>query len=219
MSGRKSGLATEPPQMVRFPVSRAGRALLWLLIITFATIPAAAASQQRYALDQRFGSITFSVKHLGLFSSHGEFRRFTAHLVLDGAHPERTKINVDVDADSVDMAWQAGEDMLRSSEFLDVQNHPAVRFTSTSVASVSPDHYVVRGVIRIRGVAQPMVLSAQLTGRHEDAAHQKELADFVVTGSLRRSAFGMIADEGFISDRVKLVITARVELGPAPREG
>ena len=218
MRGRKSGPADNAQPAWRFLPAGIGPALLLLLISIFVT-PSGAAAQQHYALDQRFGSITFSVSHLGLFSSEGEFRRFTAKLVLDDAHPERTRINVTVDARSVDMAWQAGEDMLRSSEFLDVQRYPAVRFTSTSVASVSPGHYLVHGVVRIRGVARPMVLAARLTGRHRDPAQRMELADFVVTGSLQRSAFGMTADEDFISDRVKLVITARVELGLPPREG
>ena len=164
-------------------------------------------------LDQRFGTIAFSVSHLGLFSSAGEFRRFAAHLVLDGAHPERTQINVEVEAGSVQMSWGEAADMLRSDDFLNVRRYPAMRFTSTSVASVAPDRYVIHGMLQMRGVTRPLTLAARLTGRHTDPVRHDQQADFVVSGSLRRSAFGMTSDEGIISDRVTLKITAHLDLG------
>jgi polyisoprenoid-binding protein YceI len=174
---------------------------------------APACSEELYSLDQRFGGIAFSVSHLGLFSSQGQFRRFGASLLLDARHPERTRISVDVDATSVDMPWQEGTAMVRSPDFFDVQRYPKVRFTSTSVETVAPDRYVVRGRIEIRGVTQPLVLHARMVGRHPDPARGAEVADFVVTGTLRRSAFGMTADRAFISDKVDITISARIQLG------
>ena len=71
------------------------------------------------SLDERFGAIAFSVSHLGLFSSRGEFRRLDARLALDASHPERTRISV-----VVDTPWQEAAEMLRGPGFLDVQRHP-----------------------------------------------------------------------------------------------
>lgn len=167
---------------------------------------------QSYTLDQRFGSIRFSVGHLGLFSSEGEFRRFEAHLQLDTAHPEKTRIEVDVKATSVDMSWPEGADMLRSADFFDVQRFPDLRFNSTEVVPVANDRYVLRGRLEMRGVTQPLTLMARLVQQHVDAAHREQLADFVVTGALSRSEFGMTADRTFISDRVGIVITAHLKL-------
>ena len=165
-----------------------------------------------YALDQRFGSIRFSVSHLGLFSSDGEFRRFKANLILDPTHPERTRIVVDVDADSVDMPWQAAADMLRSPDFFDVQRYPAMRFSSTDVQPLANGSYLLRGVLAMRGVTQPISLMARLVAENKGRGSNTDLEDFIVTGALRRSAFGMTTDETFISDQVKLVITAHLIL-------
>ena len=52
-----------------------------------------------------------------------------------------------------------------------------------------------------------------MVGRHPDPARGAEVADFVVTGTLRRSAFGMTADRAFISDKVDITISARIQLG------
>jgi polyisoprenoid-binding protein YceI len=72
-------------------------------MIIFLTVGSARA-EESYSIDQTFGSIAFSVRHLGLFSSQGQFRRFGGTLLLDAHHPEWTKISVDVDATSADMS-------------------------------------------------------------------------------------------------------------------
>jgi len=165
-----------------------------------------------YSLDQHFGSIGFSVGTWGLFSSSGQFRRFTARLVLDPDHPERTRISVTVDATSVDMAWQQAATMVRSAEFFDVQRYPQIDFASTSVAEVAPGRFVLRGRLQLRGVTRPLDLDARLVGEHRDSAARNEVADFVVTGTLRRSEFGMKAEDVLISDRVRITINARIRL-------
>ncbi len=167
-----------------------------------------------YALDQRFASIEFSVDNIGLFTSEGQFKRFQSSLTIDEAHPERSQIDVDVDAGSVDMFWEEGVAMLRSPEYFDVQHFPDVRFKSSAIEPVSPDRYIIHGVLEIRRILQPCVLEAKMVGRHFDAARHIEIADFIASGELKRSIFGMVADRGFISDVVKLKITAHIQLTP-----
>lgn len=183
------------------------------LIAILAASPAWSA--ERYSLDQKVASIAFSVSHLGLFSSQGRFRRFDASLLLDIRHPERTRVSVAVDAASVDMPWQEGAAMLRSTDFFDVRQYPWIRFTSTSVEAVAPDRYVVRGRLALRGVTQPLVLHATLA----DPDQQAGVADFVATGTLQRSAFGMTADAPLISDTVRITIDARIRLAGTVHAG
>jgi polyisoprenoid-binding protein YceI len=80
---------------------------------------------------------------------------------------------------------------------------------------MSPNHYLIRGRLEIRGITQPQELDATLVGRHADAALHAEVADFVITGKLKRSMFGMTADGIFISDTVNILIRAHLKLGDA----
>jgi polyisoprenoid-binding protein YceI len=48
-----------------------------------------------------------------------------------------------------------------------------------------------------------------------DQARGVEVADFVVRGEVRRSAFGMVADRPMLSDTVKLDIRIHLEVGLA----
>lgn len=196
-------------------LGRPHRLLLLLLPLAglFASVPADAGL--KYAIDTRTGSIDFAVGHLGLFTSHGQFRHFDAALIIDQAHPDQTQIDVAVDAASVDMPWQEGADMLRSAAFFDVVHHPDLHFRSTSVAALAPDRYVVSGLLEIRGVTQPIILEARLTGRENDAGGAPVSADFVVSGRLSRAAFGMVSEQTFISDTVVITIHARVALAHA----
>ena len=184
----------------------------WLALALSAVGCGSAGAAGLYSLDQHVGSIAFSVGHLGLFSSHGEFRRFTATLALDRVHPERTTIAVDVDARSIDMAWQDAASKLRSPAYFDVRDYPDVRFTSVSVAPDGPDSYAISGRVEIRGVTRPLTLEAKLVGRRMVGGRDSRTADFVVTGHLKRSAFGMTADPLFISDNVDITIDAHIAL-------
>lgn len=176
-----------------------------------------AEAESNYTLDQRFGSIEFAVDNAGLFTAEGQFKRFRSDLTIDEAHPERTRIAVDVDAGSVDMFWPQGVTMLRSPDYFDVAKFPDVRFKSTKVVALTADHYVIQGDLEIRSIQQPFVLDARMVDRHMDPAGKMEIADFVVSGTLKRSQFGMLADQGFVSDSVKLKITAHILLNPADR--
>jgi len=105
--------------------------------------------------------------------------------------------------------------LLRSEAYFDTAHHPTARFASTSIQVLSPTHYIIHGTLRIRGVTQPQDLDATLRDRRVDQARGVEVADFVVRGEVRRSAFGMVADRPILSDTVKLDIRIHLEVGLA----
>jgi polyisoprenoid-binding protein YceI len=196
-------------------VTHLRRALpLLALAVLASALPVRAADL--YTIDRRSGRIEFTVSHLGLFSSHGEFTRFDSRLTIDRAHPERTKVAVVIHVDSVSMPWANAADLLRSAEFFDAARYPDARFASTEVIPVSADHYTVRGTLELHGVTRPIELDAGLVDRHFDPASKYEVADFVVHGHIERSAFGITAEPTFISDRVDLNILARLILVEPP---
>jgi polyisoprenoid-binding protein YceI len=214
MSGRKFSHWAERERGLAKRATRGlpSRRIFLALPMAACLVAGRAYAEESYAIDQSFGSIVFSVSHLGMFSSEGQFRRFRGTILLDANHPEWTRISVDVDSASADMSSQEETAMLQSADFFDVQKYPDVHFRSTSVEPAGPNRYLVRGQIEIRGITQPLVLDAKLTGQHQDPARGAEVATFVVTGTLQRSAFGMTADRAFISDKVGITINARVQL-------
>ncbi|HET6806948.1 MAG TPA: YceI family protein [Frateuria sp.] len=178
-----------------------------LATLLLATRPSSAADSL-YVIDPRYGSIEFSVSHMGLFTSHGWFRHFEATLLVNPDRPDHTYVAADADVDSLDMPWHEASAMLRSPDFLDAARFPRIRFRSTGVSQTVPDHYLVRGTLEMRGVQRPLTLAATLLARQAEQG----TADFAVSGTLQRSAFGMFADHLLISDEVRIAILARIRL-------
>ncbi len=198
---------------------RCAAALFVLAVLAVGGPSRVAVAAETYAINQDFGDIAFTVRHLGLFSSSGTFRRFSGEITIDEGHPEATRVAVTIATGSVAMNWENAAAMLRSPPYFDVARYPDARFSSTRVMPLGPDRYDVEGLLKLRGVTQPVVLHAELVGKHPGRVAGEEIADFVVTGMLRRSMFGMTANPAFISDRVKLRIDARVRLDAAAHAG
>ncbi len=189
------------------------RLVLWMVACLAAVPPGQAATF--YRIDQRFGAMGFSVGILGMFDVQGRFPRFEGELLLDLDQPERSRVDVAIDARAVEMPLQDQVDLLRSEAYFDVARHPTERFVSTSIQALSPTHYVIHGTLRIRGIAQLQDLDATVRDRRVDQARGVEVADFVIRGEVRRSAFGMVADRPMVSDTVRLDIRVHLEVGLA----
>lgn len=171
-----------------------------------------ARAQGTYSLDPAHARIGFSVSHLGLFQSDGQFQRFQSQLLIDPARPERTRITVDIDAASVTLPTAEAVAMLRSPAHLDVAEYPRIHFRSNGVDVLDARHFRIKGKLEIRGIAGDVALDATMTDRRPDPAGNGDVADFNVTGTLDRTAYGMVADRDFISDTITLRITARLLL-------
>jgi polyisoprenoid-binding protein YceI len=186
----------------------------WLrLILCFTPLavrPAAAADLFR--LDQRYGSIAFTVDNFGAFSSTGSFPRFTGRLLIDRQHPEQTKIDVEADATAVVVAWESGTELLRGPDFFDTAHYREVRFVSDAIKGLDPKHFEVDGTLEIRGIKRPLILEATLVREQTDSAKATEIADFTVKGTLSRADYGMTTQTIMISDRVRIQIAVRIEL-------
>jgi len=87
-----------------------------------------------------------------------------------------------------------------------------VRFTSGAIRGLDPKHFEIDGMLEIRGIRRPLTLQATLERQRADPVSGAEIADFSVTGTLSRADYGMTAQPIMISDQVRLLITARIEL-------
>lgn len=187
---------------------------LWLIAWLVVAASHAACAADLFNLDQRYGSIAFSVTNFGAFSSLGSFPRFMGKLLIDRSHPEQTKIDVQADATSVRVPWDSGTELLRGPDFFDIAHYPNVRYVSDAIRGVDPHHFLIQGVLEIRGIRRPLTLDATLEREHTNMANGNEIADFSVTGTLSRSDYGMTSQRIMISDQVTLQIAARIELPP-----
>jgi polyisoprenoid-binding protein YceI len=140
--------------------------LLALLVAAGPIVPANAAD---YVIDtaKSHASINFRIKHLGFSWLTGRFDDFGGTFSYDEAHPEASKIKVEVKTDSIDSNHAERDKHLRSKEFLDTATYPTATFESTGV-KVNGDKATIAGNLTLHGVTKPIEIAAERIGGGAD---------------------------------------------------
>jgi polyisoprenoid-binding protein YceI len=142
-----------------------------LVIALTATAGVAAAaddaSRTVYAVDQAHSDVTFKVRHL-MSRTGGEFTDFDGTFAIDWSNPDRSKVEFEIDAASIDTANADRDKHLRSEDFFWVEKHPKITFTSDSIEKKSDQLYHVHGTLTMRGVANKVTLPVTYLGELQD---------------------------------------------------
>jgi polyisoprenoid-binding protein YceI len=127
-----------------------------LLVVLGAAGPVPAADD--YALDPMHSSVSFKIPHLGLTLVHGRFNKFTGGFTIDPDDPAKCAFEMNIKADSIDTNNQKRDEHLRSGDFFNVQQFPAITFKSTSVKATDGG-YEVKGDLTMHGVTKPVTFA------------------------------------------------------------
>jgi polyisoprenoid-binding protein YceI len=115
-------------------------------------------STESWEFDLSHSSVQFHVRHLMVSKVHGRFHKWSGTLELDPADPSRSRVEVAIDASSIDTREPKRDDHLRSADFLDVANFPQLKFQSTSVERHDGGEYTLTGDLTIHGVTRSVKL-------------------------------------------------------------
>ena len=143
-------------------------------------------------VDPVHSRIEFAAKYLGIATVRGVFKEFEGRLDLDEGRAYGT-----VNTASLDTNYDQRDEHLRSPDFFEVVEHPALRFESTEIRPrrLGEDTFEIEGDLTIRGVTNPIVLRAELHGSETDPWGNERIA-LEVTGELDRSDWGMTFQPG-----------------------
>ena len=96
---------------------------------------------------------------------------------------------------------------LKSADFFEVEKYPEITFVSTSVQKISDKKFILNGNLTMHGVTKPVKLTIDYYGSVLNPMSQKETYGFHITGSVKRSDFGIGPKfpEAMVSDVIKIV--------------
>ena len=154
--------------------------------------------------------ISFSVRHLGLTRTPGNFRRFDAQLAFDELDIEGSSVSFEVDAASIDTAFDIRDEHLRGADWLDANAHPKIVFVSRTVRAAEGRQYVIDGDLTIRGITLPATFDATLIDHAVNPWTQASVIGFEARANISRSAYGMDAIPHALSDNVRLKIATEI---------
>src|SRR5207253_11400140 len=138
-----------------------------------------------WTIDPVHTDVSFSVRHMMVSKVRGRFATFEGEIVT-GENPLDSTVNATVDLCSIDTNNEQRDDHIRSTDFFDVETHPAMTFRSTGV-SADGDGFIVEGDLSLHGVARrvPLHLEAKWLGKDTYGGTR---AGFSATTELKRQA-------------------------------
>jgi len=170
-------------------------------------------------IDHSHSAVSFTVRHMMVSKVRGAFTKWTGELALDDSDLTRSTVNVTIDASSVFTDEPKRDAHLRSADFFDVENFPALTFKSTKVERTGDDTLAVTGELTIRDVTRTVVLAVTDNGRVKDPWGAQR-AGFSAHLTLSRKEFGLtwnaVLEAGGVAVSDKVEIALEIEaLAPA----
>ncbi|WP_431958880.1 YceI family protein [Actinacidiphila sp. bgisy160] len=142
-----------------------------------------------WTIDPAHSEVGAVAQHLGLSSVHGRFKTFAGRIDV-AEQPLASSVEAVIDAASIDTGNGTRDEHLRSADFLDAGEHPAVTYRSTSMEPAAGDRWTVHGELTMHGVTRPASLDLAYLGTGPDPWGGVRAA-FRATAELRREDFAM----------------------------
>ena len=98
-------------------------------------------------------------------------------------------------------------DMLKDSDFFDVDRFPQMTFRSKKVERTGAETLKIDGFLTLRGVTRPMTLDVTVSDRKPNAAPGAPYARVRAKGTIKRSDFGMTKYVDLVGDNVEIIIS------------
>lgn len=163
-----------------------------------------------WTFDTAHSSIEFVARHLMMSKVRGRFSGWDGSITV-GDPVTGSSVDVTIDTASVDTRDAKRDEHLRSSDFFDVENFPAMTFRSTGVRASGDRRWQLEGDLTIRGTTRPVVLDLEYLGIEKDP-WGKEHAGFSASTELDREEFGLKWNAALESGGVLVGKKVKIEL-------
>jgi len=144
-----------------------------------------------FQLDKAHSSVEFTVRHMMISKVRGRFDSFSGTFDIDEQNPANSRVEVSIDAASINTREEQRDAHLRSGDFLDVEKFPALTFKSSSVEVTGKSSAKVHGNLTIRDVTKPVVLDVEFVGQSQSPWGQTAYG-FEASTKISRKEWGLV---------------------------
>jgi len=162
-----------------------------------------------YHLDPAHTRIGFVARHAMVTKVRGGFNDFEGTLTVVGDDLTRSSAEVTIQAHSIDTRNTMRDDHLRSNDFLSMDEHPVIRFRSTSVRQTGEMSLELTGDLTIKDVTRAITVPFEFEGAATDPSGYRRLG-FEGAVDISRKDYGITwnatLDTGgvLVSDKITL---------------
>lgn len=171
----------------------------FILLVAFTT-------PVNWNVDNAHSKLTFTVTHLGISDVSGLFKNFDVKVNASKEDFSDAVFEVSADVASINTEVEMRDNHLKSADFFDAANHPKLTFKSTSITPAGKNQYKLTGDLSLHGVTKPVTMDVAYRGTVENPMSKKATSGFQVTGTIKRSDFGIGGNfpAAIISDEVRI---------------
>lgn len=177
--------------------------IAWLAPLSYAEVSAPSGS---YSVDPTHGYINLGYSHLGFSRPTIRVTGFQADLTFDADKIENSKVNVSMDANSLDSGVEEFDGHLYGDKFFNAAKYPSITFASTDVKDNGDGTLAITGDLTIKGVTKPVTLDAKLNKAGVNPVKKIAALGFSASVAIKRSEWGLGEHVPMVSDDVDISI-------------
>ena len=188
------------------------------VLIAGLTFGSTTALAGQLKIDPQHSAVSFQATHLMFMKVDGKFRDFEGVFEFDDDTGTISKIDVTIQAASIDTNVEARDKDLRSRRFFDSEKFPTLTFKNTSPTQLGGGKAQITGTLTMHGVEKEVILDAKLLGKGKDPWGNLKYG-FEATTTINRKDFGMtwneVLEAGGVMVGDEIDVTLKIEAAPA----
>ena len=161
------------------------------------------AHADTFKIDPVHSSIVFSIKYL-VSDFYGRFNDLSGQVVFDKADPAKSSVELTIPVESIDTHYAKRDQHLKSPDFFNAKQFPAIVFKSKSIEG-SGENYKVTGDLNLHGVTKPLTLEIK-RGPDGNGPEGEIRGGGETRFTIKRSDFGMNFMQGALGDEVTVLL-------------
>jgi polyisoprenoid-binding protein YceI len=166
-------------------------------------LPVSAFAADSYTVDPYHTFPHFSINHLGFSTLQGRFDKTSGAITLDRA-AKTGSVNISIEAGSVSTGYVKRDEHLKSPDFFNAAEFPAITYKSTAMHFKGDKPASVDGNLTIMGVTKPVTLTIDAFNCGTNPMNKKDECGAAASAQIKRSDFGVKYGLPVIGDDVKL---------------
>ena len=136
------------------------RHILFVFSLFFLSVPVLAFGST-WQMDPDHSDLQFKIRHLTVSNVKGDFGKAKGVVTIDDQDMTNLKVELTIDAASINTGHAKRDEHLRSSDFFDVAKYPTITFVSKKVTKTDANRLRVMGDLTIRGVTREVTVDIE----------------------------------------------------------
>jgi polyisoprenoid-binding protein YceI len=187
--------------------------IIGILLVLLWLNPALAKTES-WDIDKIHSNIYFDIRHI-YATVRGFFGDFSGSIIHDTENPENSRVEFEVNVDSINTNIPKRDEHLRSDAFFAAKTYPKMTFKSTHVKKIEGNRYLMEGDLTIKGTTRKIAVPFTYYGMRENPMQKGTMvagleAEFTIDRLDYGVGDGKFFKMGAIGKDVHIVVTLEV---------